>query len=540
MSKKNVLILLLSLLFIVVALPTQYCSKDDTVRIRVKMQQDAGAHRTVGGKKIPEFFHNPGKLIMAQLKNAGFEIVGTASSSYDFDLIIHHQERGRQVKLSTGQKKWLIFVNELGVTLKDKAGNIIVEKMKKRLSQDLDIPEVVKSLAGNIIEHINKHRGLKKKSSETITQVVSIEHKVKLEFEMSPAVKTRQNGKMVPVYSYDPRHEIRNQLKKAGFGIADIHSTDYKFHIIVKHRERARSTSSSRYSVGSKPIILINHLGFTLKDLQGKELLVEYLGPQSTYGNMRQVVKLFAINLPKYIKKRLEAKDEVEYQIKSLEEEGFNRLRLRRLGKIKDPRAIDVIKPFLYRCYASNRWDAKFTLMDLGYAPGTPHEKAVWDMVDLTRPFFIPAGYSKFFTRGKKGVKVIIVDHGIEAIKLFLQDLKCPVRKRFYEGDATSKYAKQALSMLSRERWRKIMKWQKKFKNKFKKEWNQYAVNELLAEISDPTKINESDRDRYLEDAITILGRIADKKAIETIKGYLSDPKLTKTAKNAIELIKKR
>jgi hypothetical protein len=158
MFKRNVPFLLLFVLFMVVAGTTQFCSKDDPIRIRVKFQKEAGVSRTVGDKKIPQYRFNPGNSILSQLKDEGIEIVGTGSSMYDFDLIIHHQERGKQVKTSSGKKMWLIFVNQVGFVLKDKAGNVIVEKKEGPVYQRKDLQEVVESLAGNITEHIYKHQ----------------------------------------------------------------------------------------------------------------------------------------------------------------------------------------------------------------------------------------------------------------------------------------------------------------------------------------------------------------------------------------------
>ena len=395
---------------------------------------------------------------------------------------------------------------------------------------------------------------------------------IRVIFDMNPATIRYKDGEKIPVFKFDPRKDITASLKKAGFRVVSQDSKNYDLTLKINHIERARQTG--RYSGDLSHKIMIDHIAFVLEDKDGAILLKEGRGPFGTYESMTAVKQSFVKDLPKLVIHRLQAKDEVSFQISLLKTKGFDKKRFERLSELKDPRAIEAITPFLRECYAPNRWYPKFVLWDLGYNPEGVEERAVFDIVDLVRPF---RGHREKMDRArkiKKNVRVILAYYGLTAIELFLEDLTCEVMKNYYEGDAASKNAKKALNMLTLNNWRKgwgrgvvyldrfsienitylsteeVKKRLKitdesrrvnrsKFVNLYDPAWNIYAVKQLINALKqDNTPIK--DKVRYLKDVIEILGTIADNRAIDSLKNYLGHPELAENAKKAIEEIEKR
>lgn len=75
----------------------------------------------------------------------------------------------------------------------------------------------------------------------------------------------------------------------------------------------------------------------------------------------------------------------------------------------------------------------------------------------------------------------------------------------------------------------------KHFSSLFREEWNTYATENLIATLND-TLIDES----YLKDVIIVLGEIADKKAVEPLKPFLTHAIFGEEAKMAIQKIESR
>ena len=141
--------------------------------------------------------------------------------------------------------------------------------------------------------------GLGIRSDELHAQAQDSVKVLTLKFEMDAGTHRRGAEGMVPVFYFDPRDAVRTELGKAGFTILPEGETDCDLHLIVTHRERARSTATPTNPTGRKD--MIDRIGFVLTNALGDTLLVESRGPFGTYENMNGVRDAFAQDLPRLI-----------------------------------------------------------------------------------------------------------------------------------------------------------------------------------------------------------------------------------------------
>ena len=73
------------------------------------------------------------------------------------------------------------------------------------------------------------------------------------------------------------------------------------------------------------------------------------------------------------------------------------------------------------------------------------------------------------------------------------------------------------------------------FSSLFQAQWNQYVTDHLIASLDDTLR-----DELYLKDAIDVLGEIADKRAIPSLKAHLSNTILKQEAREAIRAIESR
>lgn len=324
-----------------------------------------------------------------------------------------------------------------------------------------------------------------------------------------------------PIMDYYPHDDIRSSLKKAGFRIVAEETKDYDLALEVNYKERY---SSMTIGPGQTREFIDRNVAFVLRDKAGTVIFEDKLPGDPS----EKVVKTYFLeDLPKLVKERPTNAARASALVQKLQTEGFNRDILERLGQLKDPSVTQSIVPLLRTCYASHRWDVKFALWDLGYEPKSGTEKAAFDMVDLVKPF---TWYYKYGSSPKTRFPgEIIQAYGIPAIDLFLQDLECEPKQRYYEGDATARNARKALISLGSQT----------ALEKHPPEWKKHAVGHLLDDLAREDAESRF-RAGYLGDVIQILGAIGENAEIEPLKSFSDHPTFGKAAAAAIASIEKR
>jgi len=422
-------------------------------------------------------------------------------------------------------------------------------------------------------------------------------------FNMSPGRVEIKDKKKTNVFQYDPREDILGQLKEAGFKVITKEDKPYDLKLAVEYHERAAAPSRFSNNIqGSASSISVQDYNITLFDTSNQTLLFEEYSPASRFPGM--MIKgppfpfWFSKEIPQLISGRLESKDELSFLISRIQNEysekilnyiGGNHL-FKRIASLQDSSAIDVLLPYLRVGYQTTRWRVKHTLHTLGYRPQSIQEKATWEILDLEEPKILsnleqesmPWGRQSFGGSGPTGMKSnpIEVHHyisyfGLDGINLLLEDLKFK-KTRGRSENSIQAHAKAGLSMLSQQNWKKawgngtvgdhyfilnkiayLSKQEiyrklgskgkshipggikyidtKHFLSLFNKEWNTYVTENLISELSDTLN-----GETYLKDAVTILGEIADKRAVESLKPFLIDEMLGEEIKKAIKKIESR
>jgi hypothetical protein len=429
-----------------------------------------------------------------------------------------------------------------------------------------------------------------------------INKSIQVVFKMSPATTVYKKGKPTPVFTNDPREVILDQIKGAGFKLVKKEDKPFDLKLAVEYHERATATSQYPGGVsGRATSVSISDFHFTLFDTSGQQLLFEKFDPgmMPPEINRSDAFDWFCQEIPQLIIGRLAMEDELSYLLSRVQTEDFvkileksgGRELLKRIGSFKDTTAIDVILPIIRVGNIFARWRAKYTLYTLGYRPQSVKEKAAWELIDLETPYGLNTQEEESIIWGRQmmvsgpdgsrmrsdtiDIHQYIAYYGLHGIKLFLEDLK--VKRRKYFHAPLQDNAVKGLSILSKQNWKgawgrgyvplnyfqldKITYMSKqevyrKLRSKvevprfgrgpgsidrkyfgalFREEWNSHATENLIAALKDTL----SDA-TYVKDAITILGEISDKKAIEHLKPFLSDSNLGEDAKKAIQKIESR
>lgn len=335
-----------------------------------------------------------------------------------------------------------------------------------------------------------------------------------IEFNLYAAI--HKNSK--PVFEWDPREQIVASLEAAGYKVTSKKKKQHNLALKITYDE------GPTY-VATQPIHWIDEISFILEDSTGAILIKEKRTPILGRESPEEAIKSFADDLPNFINERLEAEDEFSFVNGLLQREGFNINRFRRLVQLQDPRTAEALLPHLTTCGTQSRWEVRWALEDLGFEPRTAWEKAAFDLVTQERPNYVrtPRKFPK-----KSSAANFIAKHGITAIELFLEDLKCA--DRYY---AIAEHARFALSNLTKQRW-----W--KSHGSFDHRWNEFTVasltNALKAAREDSTNLAAMD-ERYIEKMIDVLGDIADSHATELLQAYASYPPWAKVADEAVKKI---
>ena len=202
---------------------------------------------------------------------------------------------------------------------------------------------------------------------------------------------------------------------------------------------------------------------------------------------------------------------------------------------MQDPRTTKALLPHLTTCSTQGRWDVRWALEDLGFEPQSAWEKAAFDMVTQDHPH----RYSIDRKFRKSSAANLISKHGITAIELFLEDLKCGEEfwgMGYMDGPKIAEHARFALSNLAKWRW-----W--KSSGSFDQRWNEFAVasltDALKAAREDSTNLAAMD-ERYIERMINVLGDIAGSHDTELLQTYASYPQWAKVADEAVKKIARR
>jgi hypothetical protein len=337
-----------------------------------------------------------------------------------------------------------------------------------------------------------------------------------IEFNLSAAII--ENSK--PVFMWNPREQIVASLKAAGYKVTSKKKKQHNLALKITYDE------GPEY-VARQPIHWIEEISFILEDSTGAILMKEKRTPILGQESSQEAIKSFADDLPNFINERLEAEDEFSFVNGLLQRKGFNIHRFRRLVQLQDPRTAEALLPHLTTCGTQSRWEVRWALEDLGFEPRTAWEKAAFDMVTLERPSRYSSGRKIRKTSGAYS----IAKHGITAIELFLEDLKCADRRY-----VIAENARFALSNLTKQRW-----W--KSSGSFDHRWNEFTVarltDALKAAREDSTNLAAMD-ERYIEKMIDVLGDIADSHATELLQAYASYPQWAKVADEAVKKIARR
>ena len=235
-----------------------------------------------------------------------------------------------------------------------------------------------------------------------------------IEFELSPFIIENLKGDFIGELKWDPCEQIIASLETAGYKVTSKKKKPHNLALKITYREGLKY-------VARQSIYWIKEISFILEDSTGAILLKEKRNPILGRDSPEEAIKSFADDLPNFINERLEAEDEFSFINGLLQREGFNTNRFRRLLQLQDPRTAEVLVPHLTTCSAQSRWDVRWALEDLGFEPRTAWEKAAFDMVTLDSPHH----YSSDFKFQKSSAAKLIAKHGITAIELFLEDLKC-------------------------------------------------------------------------------------------------------------------
>jgi hypothetical protein len=454
-----------------------------------------------------------------------------------------------------------------------------------------------------------------------------IKKNIHLVFYMDPATIEFKDNEKIPVFKYDPRDDIKISLKKAGFKYEEfliiskgsstsspsleaytkkIKNGDYRpydLKLMVTYIERAR-VRSPYPEVPKRLEPEINTVGFAfgLYDNKDNRLLNEVFDSSMLVPVAKNIDARvrFCEGIPQLILRRLRAEDEVSYLLSRIQTEEYPKILemgggvslIEQLGKLRDPRVVNAILPFLRIGNQVVRWRVKYTLFSLGYTPQSVKEKAAWEIIDFEAPIglnaeemeTIPWGIRER-TSGPDGLgwhrtpllkPHFILYYGLDGIELLLEDLKTERESQRFE---IANYAVEALYLLSQENWKgawgegyvdiddffllekitsltaeeinrklisKIIKpprWAKgkgmierrHFASLFRQEWNAYATDSLVTALNDVRS-----KDKYLRDVIFILGGIGNKKVIDALKPYLSNPSQSANVKEAIQSIESR
>jgi hypothetical protein len=464
------------------------------------------------------------------------------------------------------------------------------------------------------------------KSSDENTKSI-IKKNIHVVFYMDPATVEHKGAEKIPVFIFDPRDAMKKSLKEAGFRYEEfliiskgsstssqsleaynqkIKNGDYRpydLKLVVTYVERARARSPYP-EVPKRVAAEINTVGFSvgLYDDKDNRLLDEEFDRSMLIpvaANIDVRVR-FCEAIPQLILDRLEAEDEVTYLLSRIQKEEYPKILergggaslIRQLGQLRDPRAINVMLPFLRIGNRYVRWLAKYALFSLGYTPQSVKEKAAWDVIDFEEPLGFNAEKSETIpwgirerSSGPDGLvwhrmplpeEHFILYYGLDGIELLLEDLQTERGSQEYD---IANAAVGALFLLSQEEWKyawgegyvdiddffflekitsmtteeinrkltsKIIKppsrqkgrrtiERRHFASLFRQEWNAYATDSLVAALNDVRS-----KDKYLRDVIYILGVIGNRKVIDALKPFLSDPSQSANVKEAIHRIESR
>jgi|GEM_PF-5011161 len=384
------------------------------------------------------------------------------------------------------------------------------------------------------------------------TEINASKKAIKVIFDLSPHAinySYRNNKKIeTPVFEYNPRRDVIRNLEGAGFRIISDNNKNYDLTLKIEYEEGEVLGGAGQF------IYATASFNFTLKDKNGMNILKLTHGQRNLPSETKNYVTK---RLSGMIKGRLQAADEVSFLISKLKQ-GIslrspvkmelvrsNSPLLKRLQELNDARTKDIFLAFLRSYSWDQRSTARSALLKLGYRPPKGSlDEATFEMAKT-------GGLNP-----DRKLREIIITLGSPAIERIIEDIKCLyiTGQSAYGGGLTGMNSlEKVLKVLTEEKMspflqRTIRNKQGRFvkeKRKWKQEWNDTAVTKLIEVITNEHKEHDSfkkpkstfQNKNFYDLAIDVLGEIADKRAIETIRGYLAAHPESKTAKKAIKKI---